>query len=54
MDVVRFGKDRVKLVDLNPFGEGVTDPGHDSIENEQTFQQHFYQSFSTTGCFRSL
>ena len=26
MDVVRFGKDRVKLVDLNPFGEGVTDP----------------------------
>ena len=26
MDVVRFGKDRVKLVDLNPFGEGSTDP----------------------------
>ena len=26
MDVVRFGKDRVKLVDLNPFGDGVTDP----------------------------
>ena len=26
MDVVWFGMDRVKLVDLNPFGEGVTDP----------------------------
>jgi hypothetical protein len=26
LDVVRLGKDRVKLVDFNPFGEGTTDP----------------------------